>query len=141
MLRVCALAAAALAVGACVERKITVRSDPPGARVALDGRPIGVTPVTVRFEQYGGREFTLAKKGHLRLREIRRIEPPLYQRLGIDFFFEMVWPFPLVDEHVETFDLTPVVGLKSDEPLDTAAIGRRAQEMQERADTYGIGTP
>lgn len=43
---------------------LVVRSEPPGARVAIDGEPAGTTPVTVRVET-GGHTVTLAKEGYL----------------------------------------------------------------------------
>jgi len=50
-----------LAALGCVERKMTVTSNPPGARVYLDDQEMGQTPVTFRFDFYGHRTFTLKK--------------------------------------------------------------------------------
>src|SRR5690606_3614274 len=42
----------------CVHRRMTIRSDPPGALVLLEGEEIGYTPVSVDFTYYGTREIT-----------------------------------------------------------------------------------
>ena len=48
-----------LCLAGCVERLISVRSDPPGAAVLLDGDPVGVTPVEVPYTWYGTRDVTV----------------------------------------------------------------------------------
>jgi hypothetical protein len=42
-----ALLALPLALAGCVERILTVRSEPPGAAVTVDGDPAGTTPCDV----------------------------------------------------------------------------------------------
>ena len=48
----------------CVRRRMTIRSDPPGAVVFVDERRIGVTPVSTNFTYYGTRNVQLVKDGH-----------------------------------------------------------------------------
>ena len=133
----CALAGLSLLCSGCVDRKLTIRSEPTECVATLDGRPVGSTPATVRFTQYGGREVTLSKTGYYRHREIVRVEPPVYQWFGLDLFFELVWPFTIVDEQVFTFTLRPIAGADSDKPIDTSALEQRARKLQERAEQYG----
>ena len=121
----------------CVERKLTVRSDPPGASVVLDGNPIGQTPVTVRFDEYGGREVILSKPKHYRERRIARLRPPFYQRLGVDLFFELVWPFMLTDEQVLDFQLRPIPQSEPDQAEAASLLEARAKDLESRAHEYG----
>lgn len=125
-----------LSMAGCVERKLTIRSEPAAAQVTLDGEPIGETPVTVHFKQYGGREITLSKAQYFRHREIVRTKTPVYEWIGIDFFFEMIWPFNIVDEHEFSFRLKPLAGEEGAPPMNIEQLENRAQEMQERAETY-----
>src|SRR3982750_4047234 len=58
-LGVAALAAGALGLTGCVERKLTIGSDPPGAILLLNDVEVGRTPVTVPFTTYGDYDIRL----------------------------------------------------------------------------------
>lgn len=130
-----------LALCGCVERKLSVRSDPSAAEVTLDGEPIGKTPVSIRFQDYGGREVIVAKRGYGRLRKIIDVSPPYYQWFGLDIFFELIWPFRMVDDQVFTFTLTPLDQLKGENALDMPAIEKRAAEMAAEAEAFKAKHP
>ena len=53
----------------CVQRRMTIRSSPPGAMVYVDNQEIGTTPVSTGFTYYGTREFRLVKDGYETLTE------------------------------------------------------------------------
>ena len=53
----------ALASTGCVERRYTIRSNPPGALVYVNGEEIGTTPVSRSFTYYGDRDITLIQDG------------------------------------------------------------------------------
>ena len=53
----------ALTATGCVRRRLTVRSNPPGASVYVDNQHIGKTPCSVDFTYYGTREIRLVKSG------------------------------------------------------------------------------
>src|SRR5262245_32199714 len=46
-----------LAASGCVTRTLRVETDPPGARVWIDGVEAGPSPVEVPFTHYGAREI------------------------------------------------------------------------------------
>jgi hypothetical protein len=73
--------AAAAAFSGCVERKILIQSDPPGALVRMDGRPLGKTPVEVDFTWYGTHEVIVDLPGHPVIDAYPTITSPAY-RLG-----------------------------------------------------------
>jgi hypothetical protein len=59
-----ALLLAAAASGGCVERALLVRSDPPGARVFVNGVDRGVTPARIRYVHEGRFEVRVEKAGY-----------------------------------------------------------------------------
>src|ERR1700690_4113146 len=60
------LAAIVLSLGTsgCVQRRMTIRSNPPGALVYVDDYEIGTTPVSASFTYYGTRKIRLVKDGY-----------------------------------------------------------------------------
>ena len=48
----------------CVERRYTIRSDPPGALVVVNGDEIGPAPVSRNFIFYGYRDIRLQREGY-----------------------------------------------------------------------------
>src|SRR5690606_1796746 len=53
-----------VALTGCVRRRLTVRSDPPGALVLIDDQEIGHTPVATSYVYYGTRKIQLIKDGY-----------------------------------------------------------------------------
>ena len=47
----------------CVERELTINTNPSGAVVLLNDEEIGVSPVTVPFNWYGDYNVTIRKQG------------------------------------------------------------------------------
>ena len=47
-----------------MQRRLTIRSNPPGALVYVDDYQIGTTPVSTDFVYYGTRKVRLVKSGH-----------------------------------------------------------------------------
>jgi hypothetical protein len=93
--------------GGCVRRRMTIRTDQPGATVYVDQREIGVTPVSTSFTYYGTRNFVVSKDGYETVAGSRTFHPPWYQYPGVDFIVENLWPFEVRDERVVDFQLVP----------------------------------
>ncbi|MDR2643637.1 MAG: PEGA domain-containing protein [Planctomycetaceae bacterium] len=91
----------------CVRRRMTVRSNPPGATVYLDGKEIGRTPFSANFDYYGNREFRLVKDGYATKTVIKPVATPWYELHGIDFVSEVLLPGKLTDHKFYEFDLEP----------------------------------
>ncbi len=108
----CALFGALFAaVCGCVERTIEIRSDPPAAKVFLDGKFVGETgkdPLVIAFDHYGTREIAVRKEGFVPARKKASISPPIYQIFPLDFFFECLFPFTLNDRNEFSFKLEPL---------------------------------
>ncbi len=105
-----------LAASGCVERVLYLRSDPPGAKVVVNGRPVGETPLAMPFETYGVFEVVAHDvHGYRRLRTSVEAKPPWYERIPIDFFAENVWPFTIRDRHEVLLTLEPAAALTPEE--------------------------
>jgi len=114
-----------------VERKLYLQSDPPDAVVFLDGRPQGKTPVEVEFHYYGTRQVELRHEGFRPRRELIEVEAPWFQYLPIDFFFDVLWPWTLVDAQTFHFTLEPYLPSQLEQ-------GER-EELLEKADELRFG--
>lgn len=91
----------------CVQRRITIRSNPPGALVYIGKHEIGKTPCSVGFLWYGEREIKLVKDGFETLTVNQWIGPPWYQIPPLDFVSENVYPYKLRDERAFDYQLIP----------------------------------
>lgn len=91
----------------CVNRRLTIRSNPPGAYVYVDNQPIGYTPVSTHFNYYGTREIRLERDGFETLRVRQKFTPPWYQIPPLDLISENFWPRETRDERVLDFQMQP----------------------------------
>jgi len=114
----------------CVRRRIFVRSDPPGALLYVNKKPVGHTPVTLSFTHYGEMEFMLSKDGYETVKEIREIRAPWYQWPGVDFFSEVVWPQKITDLKQLDFKMDPERNVSQSELLARAESLRRESQAQ-----------
>ena len=62
--RLLAMAAVCCCAQSCVQRRLTIRSNPPGAYVYVDDYEIGITPCSTDFIYYGTRQFRLVREGY-----------------------------------------------------------------------------
>ena len=91
----------------CVERRLTINTEPQGAMVVLNDQEIGVSPVTVSFNWYGDYWVRLSKDGYEAMDTHRMLRAPLHDYLPFDFIAEVLYPGRIVDAYEWTFDLAP----------------------------------
>jgi hypothetical protein len=84
----------------CVQRRMTIRSSPPGALVYVDDYQIGTTPVSTDFIYYGTRKIRLVKDGYETLTVRQPFPTPWYEYFPLDFVTENLWPWEIRDERV-----------------------------------------
>lgn len=120
-------AATTLTTSGCVTRRLTIRSNPPGATVYLDDREIGVTPVSTSYLYYGKRKFRLVKDGYETVTRLENVPPPWYEIPPLDFVSENVVPGEIRDQRTVVFDLQP---RRNVEPGELRA---RAEELRGRS--------
>jgi hypothetical protein len=110
----------------CVHRRYTVRSDPPGALVVVNGEAIGPAPASREFEYYGNREITLMLDGYQTKTIIQPINAPWWDNYATEFFTENLVPFHLRDEREFKYQLTPAQS-PTEEALHDRAEGLRSE--------------
>jgi hypothetical protein len=111
----------------CVERRLTINTEPAGALVWLNDEEIGASPVTVEFNWYGDYKVRVSKEGYETLNTHRKLEAPLHDAVGIDFVAEILWPGRIVDEYEWSFRLAEY------QPPQHAELIDAAQQMKQTA--------
>ncbi len=109
---------AATGLSGCVERRYTIRTDPPGALVIVNGEPIGTTPVSRSFTFYNDRTFRIIKEGYATKDLVAPFPPPWYDNIVTEFFTENVIPYTFRDEIEFNYTLEPAVPADSFEVRD-----------------------
>jgi esterase/lipase superfamily enzyme len=127
MARILLAALAALGAAGCVERELVIRSQPPGARLFLDGEEVGLTPAAIPFRHYGTREIRIELEGYRPVRVLREVDAPFYQYPPLDFVTDVVLPFRITDRRELDFVLTPLGETPQE---DREEVLRRAEEMR-----------
>jgi hypothetical protein len=133
LLLVC-LAACCLSSG-CVRRRLTVRSNPPGAQVFVDDQEIGTTPCSSSFVYYGTRKVTLIKDGYRTETLYQKLSAPWYQIPPLDFASENLTIREIRDERVVDVQMVP------QEIVPQAKLLERANSLRFGAETGQITLP
>lgn len=113
-------------VGGCVQRRMTIRSTPPGALVYVDDYQIGTTPVSTDFVYYGTRKIRLIKDGYETLTVSQPFPLPWYQIFPLDFVTENIWPGEIRDERVVDLSMMPAAATPPEEVVGRAEVARLA---------------
>ena len=111
----------------CVQRRLTIRSNPPGAMVLVDNQQIGNTPISTPFTYYGTRQIKLIKDGFETLEVQQKFRAPWYQVPPLDLVSETLVPWEQRDERVLDFQLVP------QQVVPTQAILGRAESLRQGA--------
>ncbi len=106
-----ALGAAAAALPGCLDRTISITSEPPGAICWVNDVEVGRTPVETAFVFYGDYDVRLKLEGYEPLRTHQSADAPLYEYPPFDFFATIApfdientvkWHFVLAKKPEET---------------------------------------
>lgn len=137
--RATAVSLACLAVLAgCVERKMMLRSDPPGALIALDGADASLrTPAEVPFDYGGARSVTLIAPGHRVLDTTVKLADPWFTYFPLDIAAEFLWPGTIEDVQTFDFKLEPYAATTTAD--EKAELKKRLQELKLRAAKFRAG--
>lgn len=117
----------------CVRRRLTVRSNPPGALLYVDNQQIGSTPCSVDFTYYGTREIRLVKAGYETLTVNQPIPAPWWQTPGVDFVADNLIPTKIRDNRTVLLTMSP----ERVEP--SGALIARGQLLREQAQAPPAG--
>ena len=105
---VAGLATGLIGFAGCVERRYTIRTNPPGALVVVNGEEIGPSPVSRSFTYYGDREITMMLDGYQTQTVIQPINAPLWDNYVTEFFVENMIPYTFRDEREFSYQMTPI---------------------------------
>jgi hypothetical protein len=117
--RLFVLCAAIVIFAGCVERRLTINTQPQGALVVLNDEEIGISPATVPFNWYGDYNVRISKDGFATLKTHRELKTPWYDNFPFDFF-AMLNPKRTVDSYEWTFDLAPLQQPSRDQLIQNA---------------------
>ncbi|MBL7106372.1 MAG: PEGA domain-containing protein [Phycisphaerae bacterium] len=118
------LATISMFLTGCVERTLTINSNPSDALLTLNDEEIGRTPVTVSFNWYGDYNVRLSKNDYQTLVTHRKLNRPWYDKFPFDFFAQIINPKKIVDAYDWSFDLQPR------QKTDIDKIVKKAQLMR-----------
>jgi hypothetical protein len=107
----------------CVQRTISIETDPVGALVYLNDEEVGRTPVTVPFTFYGVYDIRIEKEGYQTLSTERETKAPLYEYPGPDLVTELM-PWTTRVNYDWQFELEPY------ELPDEGKLVDRARQMR-----------
>ena len=99
-----------------MHRRMTIRSEPSGALVVLDGKEVGYTPYTADFVYYVTRDLTLVKDGFKTQSVQIKLDAPWYQVPPLDFVTDNFLPITITNRQEFCFTLQP------QDPLQGAEI-------------------
>ncbi|MFM7136825.1 MAG: PEGA domain-containing protein, partial [Planctomycetota bacterium] len=116
----------ALATSGCVQRRMTIRSNPPGALVYVDDYQLGATPVSHDFVYYGTRKIRLVKDGYETLTVRQPFPIPWYQYFPLDFVTENLIPWEIRDERVVDLAMAPAASVPPESVVARAEQARLA---------------
>ena len=115
-----------LFLAGCVERQLTIRTDPTDALVILNDEQIGLSPVTVSFNWYGDYNVRITKEGYETLKTHRKLSGPWYDHFPFDFFAQVLNPERIVDSYEWEFELEKL------QPPERAELINRANALKEQ---------
>jgi len=109
----------------CVERQLTINTEPQGALVLLNDEEIGESPVTVSFEWYGDYNVRISKEGYETLKTHRKLKAPWYDEFPFDFL-AMLNPKRTVDSYEWSFTL------EERKQIDREQLIQNAEELKKQ---------
>jgi hypothetical protein len=109
-----------LLLSGCVERKLTINTEPQGALIVLNDEEIGISPVTVSFEWYGDYWVRISKDGYENLNTHRPLKGPWYDHFPFDFFAQIINPHRTIDSYEWTFALEAKKQISREELIQAA---------------------
>ncbi len=99
----------------CVTRSLTIKTDPPGAKVYVNDQLKGTSPITYDFLWYGSHRVMVRKEGFQRVDDTALLRSPVWLWIPGDLIAELV-PYRFHDDRVLSYALTPAPVLPTPAP-------------------------
>lgn len=120
----------------CVERMMTLESDPPGALVYMNGQEVGRTPLKRDFTWYGNYDVIVRHEGYQTLKTQTNVNAPWWQWVPFDLFAELL-PIAFKDEQHFTYSLSPA----TTQPAVPQAMYDRAESLRGMLQSSQVAPP
>lgn len=125
----CCLLIGVFAASGCVQRRLLVRTNPPGATVYVDNVEIGKTPTGVNYTYYGTRQIRIEREGYETINEFVRMRPPFYEIPPLDLVSETMVPVTIVDGRTLDYTLRPLTVVPREQLFERANGLRNAAQF------------
>lgn len=113
----------------CLQRTLSITTEPPGALVWVNDVEVGVTPLEIDFTYYGSYDVRLRRPGYEPVTTIEKITPPIQERPVIDLFAEL-WPQRIENRVQWSYTLTPQAERGPDKQAAEQSLLSRAAELR-----------
>ncbi len=121
-----------------MHRRLTIRTDPPGALVLVDGDEVGYSPTSFDYTYYGTREVTIMKDGYKTLTTPVKLSTPWYQLFPLEFVTDNFALTKINDRREITYALAPEQ-LEPAEFLEDRANALRSDALRTELPSSGRG--
>ena len=121
----------------CVQRRMFITSNPPGAQVFINDTELGQTPLAVHFPYYGTHEIRLVREGYQTLSVEQPVPAPWYEVPPLDLVSENFIPRELRDHRSFHYDLVPRTMVPQRELIGRAEEFRRRHQHGQTAVPVG----
>ena len=118
------LLAAAVVIGGCVEREMTITTEPQGALVIISDLEVGRTPVTVPFTWYGDYEIIIRKNGYETIDTHQQVYPPIYEISPLDLL-SAIAPWTYHDRRYFHYEMNKLELPEAEELIERAERMRK----------------
>jgi hypothetical protein len=116
----------------CVERTLSINTEPEGATVMLNDQDVGKSPVRVPFTWYGDYDIVVRKQGYETIKTHHRVNPPWYQLPFIELVSELFIPATVHDDqHV------PIIVMEPESVPTREQLLTSGDELRDRAQSGG----
>ena len=119
-----------------VRRRLTIRTDPPGATVWVNDQEIGRTPISHNVTYSGTYKIRLAMEGKKTKTVMYAVKTPWYLWPGVDFISENLVPGELRDQQICEERMEPDLVAAPEELFENAAQMRQEAHAQSDLTRY-----
>lgn len=119
------MAAAVLAGCGHVNRQLTIKSNPEGALVYLNGQEVGRTPFTTDITWYGWYDVIVRQEGYETLKTRQAVMAPWWQWVPMDLVADLT-PGRKIDQRTLSYTLRA----QPEGGVDSAVLVDRAESMR-----------
>jgi hypothetical protein len=120
-----ALVTLAILTPGCVERTLSIETNPPGAVVLLNDSEFGRTPAQRDFTWYGTYDVVIRKEGYQTIKTKAPVIAPFYEWIPLDLIAQLL-PVKIKDARTLKYDLDALPPIEQ----DAASLLKRSHELQ-----------